>query len=131
MNQENPTDTSTHHTPAGEGLSAASGSVFPISTLRDIFELPTYDAMERCLDELKTMMLQARATNDLMASMIEMQQGITPDNGRVFQWPDVCEWNDDGKGVIESNYMAPNGDVILTTKVSPNAQNQPPQSQTK
>lgn len=42
---------------------SAAGKTYSIGSLRDIFELPSYDAMERCLTELKTMMLHARAMN--------------------------------------------------------------------
>lgn len=104
------------------GLSVPLGSVYPLRTLKDIFELPSYEHMERCLDELKTVMLQARATNDLFAGMME-HQGKPMPGGKCFEWPDVLDWNDDGKGEIGADYVGPDGKTLLTVrtvKASPN-----------
>jgi hypothetical protein len=102
----------------------ATCSVFPLRTLRDIFELPSYEHMERCMDELKTVMLQARATNDLFAGMMKHQGKPMPD-GKCFLWPEVLEWNDDGKREIGADYIGPDGKPFLsmrTVKASaPNA----------
>ena len=95
--------------------SMADGSVFPLRTLRDIFELPSYEHMERCLDELKTVMLQARATNDLFAGLMEHQGKPMPD-GKCFLWPEVLEWNDDGKGEIGADYVGPDGKPFLSMR---------------
>ena len=90
-------------------------SVFPLRTLRDIFELPSYEHMERCFNELKTVMLQARATNDLFAGLMEHKGKPMPD-GRCFLWPEVLEWNDDGKGEIGADYVMPDGKLLLSMR---------------
>ncbi len=106
----------------------ASGSVYPLRTLRDIFELPTYEHMERCLDELKTVMLQARATNDLFAGLMEHQGKPMPE-GKCFLWPEVLEWNDDGRREIGADYVGPDGKTILSMRTvkasSPNGSPEP------
>lgn len=107
-----------------ETLALATGSVYPLRTLRDIFELPSYEHMERCFDELKKVMLQARATNDLFAGLME-HQGKPMPNGKCFLWPEVLEWKDDGKGEIGADYVGPDGKPFLSMRTvkasSPNA----------
>ena len=91
------------------------GSVYPLRTLRDIFELPSYEHMERCFDELKTVMLQARATNDLFAGLLEHQGKPMPE-GKCFLWPEVLEWSDDGKREISADYVGPDGKTLLSMR---------------
>lgn len=117
-------ETSTNEDGRPPALSVASGSVYPLRTLRDIFELPSYEHMERCLDELKIVMLQARATNDLFAGLMEHQGKPMPE-GKCFLWPEVLEWNDDGKREIGADYVGPDGKTLLSMRTvkasSPNA----------
>lgn len=113
---------------AAEPLAVAHGSVFPLRTLRDIFELPSYEHMERCFDELKTVMLQARATNDLFAGLMENQGNPMPD-GTCFLWPEVLEWYDDGKREIGADYVGHDGKPLLSMRTvkasSPNIPHEP------
>lgn len=106
------------------GCAVADGSVYPLRTLKDIFELPSYEHMERCLDELKTVMLQARATNDLFAGLME-HQGKPMPGGKCFAWPDVLDWKDDGKREIGADYVTADGKPFLSMRTvkasSPNA----------
>lgn len=90
-------------------------SVYPLRTLKDIFDLPSYEHMERCIDELKKAMLQARATNDLFAGLMEHKGKPVPD-GRCFAWPDVLEWKDDGKGEIGADYVGSDGKPFLSMR---------------
>ena len=93
----------------------SDGKTYPLRTLRDIFELPSYEHMERCMDELKNVMLQARATNDLFAGLLE-QQGVPVKDGKCFIWPEVMDWDDDGKGEIGSDYLGPDGEPLLSIR---------------
>lgn len=125
MSTENPIPPPTQSEPQSPALALNAGSVYQLRTLRDIFELPSYEHMERCLDELKTVMLQARATNDLFAGVMEHQGHAMPE-GKCFMWPEVLEWNDDGKGEIGADYVGPDGKPFLTMRTvkasSPNKQ---------
>lgn len=89
---------------------------FQIKTLRDIFSLPTYEQMEKCLEELSKAMLHARATSDLFASLAK-DKGITLVDGRSFKWPEYIEWVDDGKGEIGADFVAQDGTAILSTRI--------------
>lgn len=95
-------------------------SVFPLRTLRDIFDLPTFDQMETCLDELKECMMQARATNDLMVALVN-EKGH--DVKKAFEWPEVLEWKDDGKGEVATQYGGPDGKVMIEMRVSKSPEN--------
>ena len=95
-------------------------SVFPLRTLRDIFDLPTFEQMETCLDELKECMMQARATNDLMVALVN-EKGH--DVKKAFEWPEVLEWKDDGKGDVETAYAGPDGTVMMEMRVSKSPEN--------
>jgi hypothetical protein len=71
-------------------------NTYPITTLRDIFNLPTREQMETCLAELTEAMIQARIANDAIMAVLE-------DNGsvgltRAIDWPETSNWVDDGKG---------------------------------
>jgi hypothetical protein len=72
---------------------------YKISTLRDIFELPTIEAMERCLKELSEMMVSSRAYSEMIrvtADHLAAKEGKTLPPGPVFEWPEVCDWTDGG-----------------------------------
>ena len=91
--------------------------VFPISTLRDIFNLPTFGQMETCLRELSEGMIQARLTNDVMVATM---QEAGADVKQAVIWPEVINWTDDGEGDVTTLYGGPDGDAMfsLTSKVS-------------
>jgi hypothetical protein len=80
------------------------GTVYPLRTIADIFNLPTHGHMERCLAELQKIMLPARATADLMTGIAE-SQGLPKDSCKIV-WPDVLEWIDDGKGELGCDFNA-------------------------
>jgi hypothetical protein len=91
--------------------------VFSISTLRDIFNLPTLAQMETCLREISEGMLQARIAND---TMLETLRAAGAENlERVIEWPEVAKWTDDGKGEVTTRYGGPDGTpaFTLTTKL--------------
>jgi hypothetical protein len=88
-------------------------SVFEIRTLRDIFELPTFEQMETCLDELATSMKLARATAELIAGMVRSKTGECVE--KVFIWPDVVEWVDDGKGEVGAEFRSRNETIFEVT----------------
>lgn len=73
-----------------------TNKTYEIKTLRDIFNLPTFEAMETCLDETKRVMVQLRATLDLVHEVAELQ-GIKNPIGREA-FPEPLIWIDDGKG---------------------------------
>lgn len=87
-----------------------TNGIFKISTLRDIFELPTFGQMNVLLYELTNLMIQARAVNDFM---LESAKSQGSDAKKAFNWPDSIEWTDDGKGDITTNVSLPNGEDIL------------------
>jgi hypothetical protein len=88
--------------------------VFSISTLRDIFNLPTLAQMETCLREISEGMLQARIAND---TMLETLRAAGAENlERVIEWPEVAKWTDDGKGEVTTRYGGPDGTPTFTLK---------------
>ncbi len=96
-----------------------SGSlVFPIRTLGDIFNLPTFGQMETCLRELTEGMIQARLTNDVMVATM---QEAGADVKQAVIWPEVINWTDDGKGDVTTRYGGPDGEAMfsLQSKVDP------------
>jgi hypothetical protein len=68
---------------------------FTVASISDIWELPTIEQMERCLEELKTGMVLARQTENIMLSMMK-EAGQPMDRALDFQVP--FTWNDDCKG---------------------------------
>lgn len=102
-----------------EALPPTSGSlVFAITTLRDIFNLPTMAQMEMCLRELSEGMIQARIANDTMVAALR-EAGAT-DIERAVEWPEVAHWTDDGKREITSRLHGEGMPTItLTAKFDP------------
>lgn len=91
---------------------------YEIRTLQDIFRLPTYEKVEKCLHDLTNAMLQARATNDIMANIIK-ENGKDVTNGIVFKWPEITNWKDDGENNIHASYVTHDGETLMemvTTK---------------
>jgi len=68
---------------------------FTIASISDIWALPTIEQMERCLEELKTGMVLARQTENVMLSMMEAA-GQPMERALDFQMP--FTWSDDAKG---------------------------------
>lgn len=99
----------------------AGSLVFPLTTLRDIFNLPTFDQMVVCLDELKECMMQARATNDLMVALVN-EKGH--DVKKAFEWPEVLEWKDDGKGDVGTAYAGPDGKELFSMSIKRDPENE-------
>lgn len=94
------------------GASLASPSpVFPISSLRDIYNLPTIEQMETCIDEIKICMMQARATNDLFVALANLEGANVK---KAFEWPETLPWHDDGKGDVGTRYVTPDGDEFMS-----------------
>lgn len=86
---------------------------YQIRTLKDIFELPTYEQMETCLDEISQAMKVARVTGDMMEGVAE-KMGIGS-TGMV--WPDTVEWKDDNKGEVDLEVIDLSQQKILSVNV--------------
>lgn len=88
---------------------------FPITTLRDIFNLPTISQMETCLRELSEAMIQARTIND---TVVAFAKDAGTDIGQAIEWPEVANWIDDGKGEITGRIEGEGMPTItITSKV--------------
>lgn len=99
-----------------EGVNAPDGTTYPIRTLKDIFALPSYEHMERCLSETAKVLLHARSTVDMLEG-VAASMGIKHD-GPVADFPEVLNWIDDGKGELGADFKTPDGDVILSTRIA-------------
>lgn len=71
-------------------------NTYPITTLQDIFNLPTREAMETCLAELTEAMIPVRIAND--AIMVILEDAGSVGLTRAIDWPETSNWVDDGKG---------------------------------
>lgn len=116
---ENCTDTQL--APENQKASLASPSpVFPISSLRDIYNLPTIEQMETCIDEIKICMMQARAANDLFVVLANLEGANV---NKAFEWPETLPWHDDGKGDVGTRYVTPDGDEFMSMDVKKSLKN--------
>jgi hypothetical protein len=101
----------------GDSLTSPStdrSPVFLISSLRDIYNLPTIQQMEICIDEIKICMMQARATNDLFVALANLEGANV---NKAFEWPETLPWHDDGKGDVGTRYATPDGDEFMSMDV--------------
>ena len=75
---------------------------YTIKSLKDIFELPTPDHMERCLEEVIPFLRSTRAMKEIQEEIIRtaaQAEGIELDtNEQIFEFPEVVIWKDDSKG---------------------------------
>ena len=88
---------------------------YPISTLRDVFNLPTWEKMVICLDEIRDAMSQAREVSDLV-TQLAAEKGETLENPVV--WPETFEWIDDGKGEVCTTFSGPDGKELLSIQTT-------------
>lgn len=100
------------------------GKIYPLRTLRDIFELPSYEHIDRCLTELRKVFLEARAQNDLFKDFISYHNDPIAREEMYFEWPEVLEWNDDGKGQIDLEFSAPDSTLIVSIRSDKSKDNQ-------
>ena len=81
---------------------------YNITSLKDIFNLPTDDAVERCMKELTMLMLTTRNTIkllDLSAREIAKKDGIELPPGPFHEWPDEVLWRDDNGGTSHVTFQ--------------------------
>ena len=104
-------------------MTTPTDQTYEIRTLRDIYELPTFEQMETCLDEMAQSMKLARATSDML-------QGVAESNGAKIEgmaskWPEVTEWIDDGKSEIGAIFQA-DGKPFLEVSSKPEKETSEP-----
>ena len=93
------------------GLVHGSAKSYSIRTLQDIWNLPSYEHMERCFYDTQRAMLQARATNDMFIGLAQCDgKNVT----KAFMWPETMQWIDDGKNEIHATYSGPDWKPFLT-----------------
>lgn len=81
-------------------------TTYPITTLRDIFNLPTLEQAKTCLDELGYALLQAKAADvQAIAALKDLDPNLNLEH--VFEWPEVCDWVDDGLGEVGLTFQVP------------------------
>lgn len=80
---------------------------FEIGHLRDIFKLPTDEQVSTCIDELKTLILSARAQDRALSGLAAQMGGSAG-----IEWPETVKWTDDGEGRIGTRVHFPSGEVI-------------------
>lgn len=92
-------------------------TTYPLRTLRDIFELPSHEHMERCLGELTKVMLTARATSDLLVTMAKDRGVVIPDGAKTMEWPEFLDWVDDGKEQLGCTFVEKDGKNLLRVEI--------------
>jgi hypothetical protein len=94
---------------------------YKIKTLQDIFNLPTYEAVEQCLSDMTKAMLHAKAMDGLFTATVNHlaeKDGKAGNLKKAFEWPEFSEWIDDNKGDVDCNYKGPDGEVLFKTKIT-------------
>ena len=91
---------------------------YPLRTLRDIFELPSRDHMERCLGELTKMLLATRAAADLLIDSAKEAGIDIPTGTKAIEFPEVLDWIDDEKGELGCNFVTEDGTNLLRIEVN-------------
>lgn len=99
------------------------GAVYPLRTLEDIYKLPSYAHMDRCLTELRKALLEGRAHSDLFVEILR-EKGVSAPYDQLIKWPEVFEWIDDGKGEIGLEFIAPEGSITFSIRSDKSKDNQ-------
>jgi hypothetical protein len=94
--------------------------IYKISTIKDIFELPTIEQVQVCLNEMNTLIIQARATNDYLLAMAK-EKGLEGLD-RAFDFPSCLDWIDDGKNNVGLECVSPDGEKLFEIKNNQNIQ---------
>jgi hypothetical protein len=86
---------------------------YKIRTLKDIFDLPSFDVMKRCLRELTAVMLSTRGIAELYAGVVRgvaKKVGEKIPDGLQHKWPDEVTWRDDDCGTSTINFKCGTGE---------------------
>lgn len=88
---------------------------YTIRSLRDIFELPTEDMVERCLREIAQMMLVMRNTAPILNDM-DMSLAKPDERESMplrWLWPDDFVWRDDNGGTSDLHQTVGNKEILV------------------
>jgi DNA polymerase II large subunit len=99
------------------------GTVYPLRTIEDIYKLPSYAHMNRCLTELRKTLLEGRAHSDLFVEILR-EKGVSSPYDQLIKWPEVFEWIDDGKGEIDLEFIAPDSTLTVSIRSDKSKDNQ-------
>lgn len=89
-----------------------TGLTYKITTLQDIYNLPTRRQIETCLREIILIMLQTRSMNDHVVAQARDKGHVVPDI--VVKWCETIDWIDDGKGETGATIVNDKGEVLFT-----------------
>jgi len=83
-------------------------NTYRISSLKDVFDLPSIEHIKNCMEELTMLMVQVKALKQ-MADAIGQAQGV--ESG--MEWPQYVDWLDDG--IKEATVVVTSeGEEVLT-----------------
>lgn len=88
-------------------MSEKKPNEYPITTLEDIYKLPTADMVQRCLTEISQGVYQARLQNDMLS------QAYTPDEPFPVELTLPVTWIDDNKNEHTHQYHV-KGEKVMT-----------------
>lgn len=91
-----------------------TGQTFEIASFSDIFNLPSIEQMERCLDELKQGMVQARHIKNRMLAGVEALVGKAPE--LAVECFEKFTFIDDGKCEITTLIGDDKDHIAMTTR---------------
>lgn len=88
-------------------------NVYEISTIKDIFDKIPEDRIDTCMNELKVLIKQARAMNELLSAAAESVAEIDESMRIKTEFPTILHWIDDGAGEVTMQYQC--GDEHIFT----------------
>lgn len=88
-------------------------NTYEISTIKDIFDKIPEDKIDVCMNELRVMIKQAHAMDELMNAAFNV---VTESAKIKTEFPLVLNWIDDGKGEVSMQYQC-NDEHIFTHEV--------------
>jgi hypothetical protein len=92
------------------------GKTYPLRTLADVFNLPSIEHIRRCLPEVCDAIITARIGSDALVAAV---RDVSPElaatiPAEAVEFPDVLNWEDDGKGSAELDFEEDGRGVLLT-----------------
>ena len=93
---------------------------YELRTIKDIFDKVPADRIKTCMEELATLIIQAKAIDGLFWGIAAEIAGKESVGHTAF--PDMIVWNDDDKGKLTLNLQV-NGEKVMTVETTKEAAN--------
>lgn len=106
-----------------ESKSEPTGNVYRFSTFQELVDRVPGNRIRDCMEELGALLASAKLSAQLVHSVarnLAKADGkeLPTTSEHILVLPPELEWNDDGKGEIETQLQHENGEHLMSVKIT-------------